>query len=173
MLLDARTLNAQIVENIAQFSTTKRFGPEKCPVYLRVPWIGKPSTNLEKEVKTAMESCYGFVSARLVFTSKRMLPVARKDVLATIQKSFVIYEYKCHCLSVSYLQMVDCHNLTHFFAVSLTVLKSSREQGVLSSGHCSRCSIVCVSVPQIHEGSPVWYPHLIKFALEQPTPDLS
>ena len=28
-----------------------------------------------------------------------MLPVARKDVLPTIQKSFVIYEYKCHCVS--------------------------------------------------------------------------
>ena len=26
-----------------------------------------------------------------------MLPVARKDVLPAIQKSFVIYEYKCHC----------------------------------------------------------------------------
>ena len=34
---------------------------------------------------------------RLVFTSKRMLPVACKDVLLTIQKSVVIYEYKCHC----------------------------------------------------------------------------
>ena len=76
-------------------------------------------------------------------------------------------------LSVSYLQMVDCHNFTHFFAVSLKVLKSSREQGVLSSGHCRRCSIVCVSVPQLHEESPVWYPHLIKFALVRPTPDLS
>ena len=65
-------------------------------MYSRVPWIGKPSTNLEKEVKTAVESCYGSVSTRLVFTLKRMLPVACKDVL-TIQKSSVIYEYKCHC----------------------------------------------------------------------------
>ena len=86
-------INAQI----AQFSTHKRFGPEKCPVCLKVPWIGNPSTNLEKEVKTAVESCYGSVSIRLVFTSKRMLPVARKDVLPAIQKSFVIYEYNCHC----------------------------------------------------------------------------
>ena len=77
-------INTQITKKIAQFSTLKRFGPEKCPVYLRVPWIGKPSTNLEKEVKTAMESCYGSVSTRLVFTSKRMLPVARKDVLPAI-----------------------------------------------------------------------------------------
>ena len=50
-----------------------------------------------KEVKTAVESCYGSIRTRLVFTSKRMLPVARKDVLPAIQKSFVIYEYKCHC----------------------------------------------------------------------------
>ena len=57
--------------------------------------------------------------------------------------------------------------------MSLKVLKSSREHGVLSSGHCSRCSIVCVSVPQLHEGSPAWYPHLIKFTLVRPTPDLS
>ena len=64
---------------------------------LRVPWIVKPSTNLEKEVKTTVESCYGSVNTRLVFSSKRMLPVAHKDVLPTIQKSFVIYEYKCHC----------------------------------------------------------------------------
>ena len=89
-------INAQI-KKIAQFYTLKRFGPEKCPVYLRVPWIGKLFTNLEKEVKTAVESCYGFVSTRLIFTSKRMLPVARKDVLPTTQKSFVMYEYKCYC----------------------------------------------------------------------------
>ena len=33
----------------------------------------------------------------LGLTSKLMLPVARKDVLPTTQKSLVIYEYKCHC----------------------------------------------------------------------------
>ena len=90
-------INVQIAKKVGQFSTLKRFGREKCPVYLRVPYLGKPFTNLEKEIKTAVESCYGFLSSHLVFTSKRMLPVARKDVLPTNQKSFVIYEYKCHC----------------------------------------------------------------------------
>ena len=61
-------INTQIAKKIAQFPTLKRFGPEKCPVYLRVPWIGKLSKNLEKEVKTVVESCYGSVSTRLVFT---------------------------------------------------------------------------------------------------------
>ena len=69
--------------------------------------------------------------------------------------------------------MVDCHNFTHFCAVSLKMLKLSQEQGVLSSERCSRCSIICVSVPQIHKGSPEWHPHLINFALVRPMPDLS
>ena len=61
-------INVHIAKKIAQFSTLKEFGPEKFPVYLRVSWIGKPSTNLEKEVETTVESCYGSVSTRLVFT---------------------------------------------------------------------------------------------------------
>ena len=69
--------------------------------------------------------------------------------------------------------MVGCHNFTPFCAVSSKMLKSLREQSILSSEHCSRCSIVCVSVPQLHEGSPVCYPHLVKFALVRPTPYLS
>ena len=77
------------------------------------------------------------------------------------------------CQSVPCLQIVDYHNFTHFFAVSLKIRKSSRDQGVLSSGQCSKCSIVCVCVLQLPEGSSVWYPHLIKFALVRPTPDLS
>ena len=95
--LDGFPINTQITKKIAQFSPLKRFGPGKCPVYLRVPWISKLFTNLEKEVKIAVKSCYCFVNTRLVFTSKCMLPVARKDVLSTTQKSLVIYEYKYHC----------------------------------------------------------------------------
>ena len=62
----------------------------RAPDILEGPWMGKVSINLEKEVKTAVESCYGSVSTRLVFTSKRMLPVARKDVLVITQKSSVM-----------------------------------------------------------------------------------
>ena len=36
-----------ISKNIAQFSAAKPFGPEKCPVYLRAPWIGSASQQLE------------------------------------------------------------------------------------------------------------------------------
>ena len=90
-------IDCNISKKIAQFSMPKRFGPEKCPVYLRVPWIGKASIGLDKNFKTAVESCFGSVTTRVVFTSKRMLPVARKDVLPTTLKNSVVYEYSCHC----------------------------------------------------------------------------
>ena len=61
----------------------------KVPCVLEGPLIDKPSTNFEKEVKFTMESYCGSVSTRLVLTSKRMLPVARKDGLPTIHQSFV------------------------------------------------------------------------------------
>ena len=75
----------------------KKYGPQKCPVYLRDPWIGNASAQLDKNVKMAVENCYWSVTTRVVFPSKSMLPVARKDVLPTSVKSSVIYEYLCHC----------------------------------------------------------------------------
>ena len=47
--------------------------------------------------KRLLKACYDSVTTRVVFTSKRMLPVARKDVLPTTLESSVVYEYSCHC----------------------------------------------------------------------------
>ena len=52
---------------------------------------------MEKNVRTAVENCYGSVAVRTVFISRQMLPTSRKDVVPALQKSSVIYEYKCHC----------------------------------------------------------------------------
>ena len=79
-------IDSNISKKIAHFFTPKRFGPEKYPVYLRVPWIGKAFISLDKNFKMVVESCYGSVTTRVVFTSKCMLPVARKDVLPTLPR---------------------------------------------------------------------------------------
>ena len=86
-----------ISKKIAQFSTAKPFGPEKCPVYLRAPWIGSVSQQLEHQAKSAVQNCYGAVSPRLIFSSRCMLPAAKKDVVPANLRSMVIYEYVCHC----------------------------------------------------------------------------
>ena len=87
----------QISKKITQFSRPKRFGPDKCPVYLRVTYTGKVALTLERNLRIAVESYYGSVALRTVFVSRQMLPASRKDVLPVIQKSSVIYEYTCHC----------------------------------------------------------------------------
>ena len=91
-------IDTEIGKKIALFSTLKQFGLKKCPVYLRVPWIGKPSTNLEKEVKTAVESCYGNLRQHsLSLYIKVHSACGLQGCSNTNQKSSVIYEYKCHC----------------------------------------------------------------------------
>ena len=113
-------------KKIAEFSSLKRFGTEKFPVYLRILWIGKPSTSLEKEIKTVVEGCYGSVNTHLVFTLKRMLSVARKDVLPTTQKSSVIYEYKCHSDS-RYVERISTATRSHQATCSAMVNTSFTE----------------------------------------------
>ena len=74
----------QIPKKITQFSRPKRFGPDKCPVYLRVTYTGKAALTLERNLRIAVENCYGCVALRTVFVSRQMLPASRKDVLPAI-----------------------------------------------------------------------------------------
>ena len=75
---------------------TKSFRPDKCTVYLRSPFIGSASLSLESNVKSVVENCYSSVITRVVHVTKRMLSPTTKDLLYPLQKSSVIYEYKCH-----------------------------------------------------------------------------
>ena len=100
----------QISKKITQFSRLKRFGPDKCPVYLRITYTGKAALTLERNLRITVENCYGsvalwkktvfalgFKKPSVIFVSRQMLPASRKDVLPAIQKSSFTYEYKCHC----------------------------------------------------------------------------
>ena len=39
-----------IKEKLAKISSEKQFGPEKCPVYLKLPWIGNVSSKFETKL---------------------------------------------------------------------------------------------------------------------------
>ena len=63
----------------------------------KASWIGSASQQLEHEIKSAVQNCYGAVSPRLIFSSQCMLLASKKDVLPANQRSMVIFEYVCHC----------------------------------------------------------------------------
>ena len=74
-----------------------KFGPEKCPVYLRLPWLGSVSTQFEKQVKSAVKLCFSAVEPRVVYSTNGLLSATNKDVLPALQKSNVLYRFSCHC----------------------------------------------------------------------------
>ena len=84
-------------KKIALFNRKPKEGPQKCPVYLKLPWIGKISLNFEKQTKIAINQCYQTVEPRIIFTTRKILPAIHKDVLPSLQRSMVVYQYECRC----------------------------------------------------------------------------
>ena len=70
---------------------------ETCPSSLKAPWIRLASRQLELQIKSAVQNCYGAVSSRLIFSSQCMLLAANKNVLPDNQRMMIVYEYPCHC----------------------------------------------------------------------------
>ena len=82
---------------IALFNHKPKEGPQKCPVYLKLPWICKISLNFEKQTKNAIKRCYQAVEPRIIFTTRKIWPAIHKNVLPSLQQSRVIYQYVCRC----------------------------------------------------------------------------
>ena len=86
-----------IREKVANFVSNKRFGPEKCPVYLKIPWIGDIFLRYQNQIKKAINFCFHTVNPRVVYNTRVILPSIQKDCVPTHQKSLVVYELSCRC----------------------------------------------------------------------------
>ena len=80
-----------------QFHALPKFGPEKCPVYLRLPLLCSVFTRFEKQVKSAVKQCFSAMEPRVVYSTNELLSATNKDVLPALQKSNEIYQFSCHC----------------------------------------------------------------------------
>ena len=91
-------LERTVTETLTPMSRPKPIGPQRCPVYLRIPWMGDvTSGRMEKKVRNITRRAYPVCQTRVVFTSKPMLPTSVKDRLPTHQQSNLIYLYSCRC----------------------------------------------------------------------------
>ena len=75
-----------MAKKMKQFYALPKFGPEKCPVHLHMPWLGFDSTQFKKQVKCDVKQCFSAVEPRVVYATN-------KDVLPALQKSNVIYQF--------------------------------------------------------------------------------
>ena len=53
----------------------------------------------EKQITSAVTRCFFSVKPRVIFTTRHLLPVTKKDVLPSHHHSNVIYQFVCHCHS--------------------------------------------------------------------------
>ena len=90
----ADILLSLITPKLANIAAEKTVAPEKCPVYLKLPWIGNVSSKFENKAKT---SCFSAVQPHVVHTTRGMLPVAKRVSVPTIHKGCVVYEFWCRC----------------------------------------------------------------------------
>ena len=80
-----------------QFHVLPKFGPKKCPVYLRLSWLSSVSNRFEKQIKSPVKQCFFAVEPRVVCSTNEPLPATNKNVVPALQKSNVIYQFSCHC----------------------------------------------------------------------------
>ena len=90
-------ISVYIREKIGNFSADVKFGPQKCPVHLKLPWIGDSSLRFESQIKQAISNCFFAVNPRVVCSTKKALPSIQKDCVPATQKSSVVYEFTCQC----------------------------------------------------------------------------
>ena len=93
----ADVLLSCINKKTSQLCSRKTFGPEKCPVYLKFPWIGNVSSKFENQINKAITSCFYAVKPRVVYSTRVMLPSPKKHGVPTTQSSCVVYEFLCQC----------------------------------------------------------------------------
>ena len=86
-----------MAKTMKQYHALPKFRPERCPVYLLLPWLGSVSTRFEKPVKSAVKLCFSAVEPRVVYSTNELLSATNKNVLPALQKSNVIYQFSCHC----------------------------------------------------------------------------
>ena len=54
-------IDSRISKKLLRFQQSTKEGPKKCPVYLKLPWIGKNSLKFERKIKLSISNCFGAV----------------------------------------------------------------------------------------------------------------
>ena len=93
----ADVLLSCINQKLANFAAEKTLGPDRCSVYLKLPWIGNVSPKFANPFSKAITSCLDAVKPRVVYNTRFMLLSAKKDCVPTTQKICVLYEFSCRC----------------------------------------------------------------------------
>ena len=89
-----------INQKLANTAAEKTFGPEKCLVYLKLPWIGTVSSKFENQINEAITSCFYSVKPSVVYSTRVMLPSTKMTAFLPLKK-VVLFMNFCADLKLS------------------------------------------------------------------------
>ena len=72
-------------------------GPERCPVYLRLPYLGPVMERFDGALKTAVCKVYPSTTLRIVYQTRTLTSGIVKDSAPKCCTSRVIYKFRCSC----------------------------------------------------------------------------
>ena len=92
-----KVITSELVEKIPSNVNLPDKGETR--VYMRLPFIGRPTYRFERQIKNAVRSCYESVTTHIISQSRPMFSKMRKDVLPTLSSQNVVYKFSCYCKS--------------------------------------------------------------------------
>ena len=90
----ADVLLSCINHKLANFAAEKTFGPEKCPVYLKLPRISNVSSKFENQINKAITFCFYAVKPHVVYSTRVILPSAKKDSFLPLKKVVLFMNFR-------------------------------------------------------------------------------
>ena len=115
---------------VSKFKNKRRtFGPPKCPVYFRLPWIGPASQTFASKIVNSVSRCYNAVEVRTILTTRAAFRSFHKDVLPITQQSLLIYKFKCCCSSTYIGRTIQRQGIRIRQHVPLNVLHARSTSG--------------------------------------------
>ena len=79
--------------------TNKVFGPLKCPVYFRLPWVDSATESFANKIASSVYHCYHAVNLNQIFTSRPAFNSINKDKLPILKQSNLIHKFTFRCNS--------------------------------------------------------------------------
>ena len=99
MYIIERTVKKKLAKSAADII----FGPSKHPVYICLPYKGVSSERIVQNLRSCVHVTYGAVQLRTIFRTSPMLPNAYKDTLPKLNKSNIVYMFKCNRCECEYV----------------------------------------------------------------------
>ena len=109
-LANSLPIGPMTIYKCMQFSSKPKFGPERCPVFIRIIQNRHAPMQLLEQIKRSVIHRLNSEKLRIAFKSNDLLPPNLKKSMICFPKSFLIYKFLCRfdvCYSGCTTQVLD------------------------------------------------------------------